>query len=746
MTIDHDRGGPAEGLLARVGRRAYRRRGMVLLTWLAALIAVFALSRAFGGDFNADYAAPGSESKRAQQLLEDRFPQESGAALSVVIQTKDGAAAARDDVSDLVKDLRSVPHVADVNDPYTTPGAVNADGQTLLAGMRLDVATAAEMPVEDTRQIIDIAEQHDGDGVRVFVGGQAVVLADGGPIGSEAIGLAAAAFILLLTFGSVVAAGLPILVAVAALAVSSLATTLVIRFADAPDWSTSLAAMLSIGIGIDYVLLMVTRYREARAAGLSNEDATAKTLDTAGRSVLVAGVTVLVSLLGLFAMGLSYMRGASLVAMVGVLVVLAAAVTLFPALLGYLGNRIDRLRIPLPRRRRVRSQGPGKGWMRWSRFIQRHRLAAAIAGTGIMLALAAPFLDVRFGFPDAGNNRTDSMSRQAYDAVSEGFGPGANAPLLLVAEGPAADNAALNRLRTHAADTPGVASVTPPRLNPAGDTAVLTVIPDTGPQDEATQELVTELRDRTIPSATSDSDLRVSVAGASAQSIDSTADLAQRIPYLIAGVVVLSMALLLLAFRSIAVPLKAAAMNLLSVGAAYGVVAYVLQGGWAGQLVGIDTPTPLPPFITVLMFAVLFGLSMDYEVFLLSRVRESWMRHGDNTRSVTEGLAGTGRVITAAAAIMIAVFLAFIPSTEIILKVIGIGMASAILLDATIIRLILVPATMHLLGRRNWWIPSWLDRRLPELHVEGRPEPLGDSTTHPPAHHLQPVTGVEDRR
>ncbi|MFD4685412.1 MMPL family transporter, partial [Streptomyces sp. NPDC058461] len=434
-------GGPgaAEGLLGRVGRTAYRRRRTVLAAWPAGLVAVLALSRAFGGEFTADYAAPGSDSQRAQHLLEERFASQSGSVVTVVVRADDGVRAVRGAVGELLTDLRAAEHVSRVEDPYATPGAIDADGRTLVTEVRLDVANGADMPVEDTTRLMDIAREHSTSGTRVFLGGQAVATAEGGPVGSEAIGLAVAAVILLLTFGSVVAAGLPLVVALAGLAVSAFATGLVIRLVDAPEWSTSLAAMLGIGIGIDYVLLMVTRFREARAAGLAPEDATAATMDTAGRSVLVAGVTVVVSLLGLFAMGLAYMRGAALVAIVGVLVVLAASATLFPALLGFLGGRVDRLRLPLPRRRSgtppVDADGhvrPGRGWLWWSGLVQRHRIAAAVAGTAVMLALAAPFAGVRFGFPDAGNNPADSMTRQTYDAVADGFGPGANAPLLLV--------------------------------------------------------------------------------------------------------------------------------------------------------------------------------------------------------------------------------------------------------------------------------------------------------------------------
>jgi len=473
---------------------------------------------------------------------------------------------------------------------------------------------------------------------------------------------------------------------------------------------------------------MITRFREWRQAGLDPEAATVATLDTAGRSVLVAGATVVVSMLGLFAMGLSFMRGAAIVTIMAVLVVMAAAVTLFPALLGYAGRWVDRLRLPLGRRRRVPATAgghvvPSAGWTRWSRLVGRHRLIASLAGAGVLLVLAAPFLGVRFGFPDAGNDPAGRSTRQAYDMLAEGFGPGANGPLAVVTDlTGGADQGLVNRLADALRRTPGVAAVPPPQLNPAGDAALLTVIPATGPQDTATEDLVRALREDVIPAVTGGAAGQVHVGGATAAAIDSSSNIAGRIPLLIAGVVALSMLLLLLAFRSVAIAVTAAAMNLLSVGAAYGVVALFLQGGRAGQLIGIDTPTPMPAFIPVLMFAVLFGLSMDYEVFLVSRMRESWLRtNGHGAQAVVDGLAGTGRVITAAAAIMVAVFAAFVPSPEVFLKVIGVGMAAAIAIDATVVRLLLVPAIMHLLGRANWWLPRSVDRRLPQLRVEGRP-------------------------
>ena len=702
------------GMLGRLGGLAFRRRGMVLLAWLAALVVAFGLSSAFGGDFAADYSAPGSDSKQAQDLLAQRFPARAGDSVDVVVRADAPVTdpAVRAEVTRLLAGLSGLPHVAAVDDPYASPGGVSPDGRTLLARLNLDVANPVDMPVADTERLLGTAEAASRPGLEVMLGGRAIQLAEENDIGSEGIGLLVAAAILLVMFGTVVAAGLPLGVAVAGLAVSGVLTGLVAALLDVPDWAPVLASMLGIALGIDYALLMVTRFREWRAAGLDPEAATVATMDTAGRAVLVAGGTVMVSMLGLFAMGLSFMTGAAAVTMVAVFVVLAAAVTLFPALLGYLGRWIDRLRLPMARRRVAPSRG-----MEWGRRVRRHRVLAVLAGVAVLLALATPFLGVNFGFPDAGNDGADTSSRRAYETVSEGFGPGANGPLLLVA-----DPVVAPRLAGDLSGTAGVAAVSPVRLNPAGDAAVLTVVPATGPQDAATEDLVRTIRDRVIPSATAGTGAEAHVGGVTATAIDTNTDIAKRLPLLIGGVVLLSMLLLMLAFRSVLIPLTAAALNLLSVAAAYGVVALALEGGWLGQLIGIDTATPLAAFVPVLMFAILFGLSMDYEVFLLSRMRETWARTGDNARAVTAGLASTGRVITAAAAIMIAVFAAFVPSSDVAVKVLGFGMAVAILIDVTVVRMLLVPATMHLLGRANWWLPAPLERHLPQLHVEGRPE------------------------
>ncbi len=728
-------GAPADtsrpGPLGRLADLTFRYRGRTVLVWLAVLLLGIGLSGAFGGEYKADYSAPGSDSSQAQDLLETRFPTQAGDAVDIVVRAEDGVetASVRAGVQALLGELSAVPHVESIDDPYATPGSVSADGQTLVAHARLDVVNPVDMPVADSERMLAIAERAAGQGIDVALGGQTINQGEAAEVGSEVIGIAAAAVILLLMFGSVVAAGLPLLVAIAGLAVSGVLTTLLIRVVDAPDWSTSLATMMGIGIGIDYILLMVTRFREWRAAGLDPRAATVATLDTAGRAVMVAGSTVVISMLGLFAMGLSFMRGAALVTILGVVVVMAAAATLFPALLAYLGRHVDRLRLPLGRRRPVEvAVGghvvPSRAWMAWSQLIDRHRIVAAVVGIVALLALASPYVDVRYGFPDAGNNKEETQTRQAYDMLADGFGAGMNGPLLLVAELPRGGGGAetLGTLSDALRSTPGVAAAAEPALNPDGDTAVITVVPETGPQDPRTEDLVALLRDTTLPAVVAGSGVAVHVGGVTATSIDSTENIAKRIPLLIGGVVLLSMLLLLVSFRSVAIAVKAAIMNLLSVAAAYGVVALVLQGGWAGQLIGIDTETPLPAFVPVIMFAVLFGLSMDYEVFLVSRMRESWLRTGSNEQAVLEGLASTGRVITAAAAIMVAVFAAFVPSPDVVLKVIGVGMASAILIDATVVRLLLVPAVMHLLGRANWWLPSWMGSRIPQLHIEGRPE------------------------
>jgi putative drug exporter of the RND superfamily len=711
-------------VLARLADLSYRRRGRMVLAWIAVLAVVLVGIGPFAGEtFNQDTSTPGSESKAAATLLADRFEGNSGDTIDVVWQApagaRDPAVTAR-----VERFLEQAARLEAVDPPADRP-EVSADGTIAVTRLQLD-RPSWDVPIETSNKLVDLAEEASGEGLRIELGG-GTIEEEGAP--GEALALLAAAIILLIAFGTVVAAGLPLVTALFGFLISTMLTFAAAVVVDTPDWAQPVATLLGLGVGIDYALLILTRFRAALAAGADRRDALVEAVETAGRSVLVAGTTVVISLLGLFLVGIPYLRGVAVSAALAVLVTMAASVTLLPALLAYLGHRVNRLQIPgLGRALRPGVTGNEGPAARWSRAVQRRPWTAAIAGTAILLVLAAPALGLRFGFPDAGNNPADTTTRQAYDLISEGFGPGANGPLVLAAdlEGPAAAGE-LSGLAERLRDEPGVASVGEPRLNPARDAAIVTVVPETTPQASATTDLVNRLRDDIVPDATAGTGVTVYIGGQTAAFIDEGELVADRLPLFFAGVLGLSMLLMLAAFRSPALAIKAAVFNLLSVGAAYGVLALFAEGGFFGQLIGIDTDTPLPSAIPVIMFPILFGLSMDYEVFLLSRVREEYLRHGERSRAVVDGVARTARVITAAAAIMIVVFLAFVGAAEVFLKLMGVGMAAAILIDATIVRLLLVPAVMQLLGRATWWIPGWLDRLLPRLDVETPARPAEGS-------------------
>ena len=695
--------------LARLADLSYRRRGRMVVAWIALLAAIVVLVPPIAGEFDEDYSTPGSESKAASALLAARFPDNSGDTFDVVWQAPAGV---RDPVVEARMDtfLEQAAGLEGVG--KADRAQVAADGTIAVARLHLD-RPGWDVPGETSAELIEMADAASGSGLRVEVGG---IEEEGTP--PEMIALIAAMVVLLVAFGSVVAAGLPLLTALFGLGISATLIGAVAAVLDVPDWAPAVAGLLGIGVGIDYSLLILTRFRTALAAGTERRGAVIEAIETAGRSVVVAGTTVVISILGLFLVGIPSLHGVAVSAALAVLVVMAASITLLPALLAYLGPKVNRLHIPgLGRGQRQGDDGTAAA--RWSRGVQRRPWTAAIAGTAILLVLAAPALGLRLGFPDAGNNPAEMTTRQAYDLISEGFGPGANGPLLLAVDLEGSQAAVelgglAERLRTEE----GVASVSEPTLNAAGDAALLTVVPTTSPQESATADLVTRLRDDVLPTETAGSGLTMSVGGQTAAFIDESELVSSRLPLFVAGVLGLSLLFILAVFRSPLIALKAGVLNLLSVGAAYGVLALFAEGGWAGGLLGIDTETPVPSAIPVIMFAILFGLSMDYEVFLLSRVREQYLRHGEASRAVVEGVAKTARVITAAAAIMVVVFLAFVFSTEVFLKLMGIGMATAILVDATVVRLVLVPAVMQLLGRATWWIPDWLDRLLPELDVE----------------------------
>jgi RND superfamily putative drug exporter len=557
------------------------------------------------------------------------------------------------------------------------------------------------------------------DTVRVEAGGPVAAKSQAAPVGGEVIGFVAAALILLFTFGSMVAMGLPLLTAVFGLGLAMALGGLLRLVLDVPEWATATAAMVGVGVGIDYALLIVTRYRSGLAEGRDPRRAVVKAIATAGRSVVFAGLTVVVAMLGILLVGQPALAGFAFTASLFVLVTVAASVTLLPAMLGFAGRNIERLHVPFVGKKQRSYDTTGS--YRWSRFVQRQPWVAAIAGVTVLVALAAPFLGIRFGTPDAQNDPKSDTTHQAYTLMADAFGPGYSAPVVLTVQGaPGADlRAVTDSLGARLAGVSGVDSVSPAVVNDAEDTAVLTLVPTTSPQDKATEDLIDVLRDTAVPAAIAGTGLTVAVGGTVAANLDITRGVAERLPVFFGGVLLVSFLLLMMVFRSVVVPLKAVVMNLLASAAAFGVLTLAASGGALGDLVGIPEATPVPILLPVGIFAILFGLSMDYEVFLLSRIKEEYDKTGDNATAVADGLAKSARVITAGAAVMVTVFASFVLFQDIFSKMFGIGLATAVLIDATIIRMVLVPATMELLGDRNWWLPAWLDRLLPHINVEG---------------------------
>jgi RND superfamily putative drug exporter len=706
-----------KSFLARLGELTYRRRRLVLVLWITGLVLALGASSKLADDWSASYETPGSESEAALNRLDDRFPERRPYSVDVLWQAQEaGSSEIRGRVD---RFLAAAQRLEGMGRGVTTDTArISRDGTIGLARIPLDARSTEEVPAKTGERLLELARSTDGAGLRLELGGFLIGNAEEGEASSEMVGLMVAAVVLLLTFGSLVAAGMPLAIALFGLGISSALGGILAAIIDVPDWAPAVAAMMGIGVGIDYALLIVTRFRAALERGLDTREATAEAVATAGRSVLVAGTTVVISMMGLFLMGLTYLHGVALSAIIAVLVVMAASVTLLPALLAFAGRRVNRLRLPGIARRHA-GEGSARA-IRWSRLIQRRPWAAAIAGTAVLLALAVPVTGLRLAFPDAGNNRAETTTRQAYDLTAKGFGAGSAGPLLLVAKlADEGERAKLAALAARIGGEDGVARVEQPLVNRSGDTAVVSVVPSSAPQDAGTAELLERLRQDVVPESGLDAD----IGGTTASLADQSAVTAERLPLFVGGVVGLSFLLLVAAFRAPLVAVKAGLLNVLSIGAAYGIVAMVAAGGFLGELVGIDTTTPVPPFIPVLMFAILFGLSMDYEVFLLSRIREEYLTTGSTSSAVVEGLARTARVITAAAAIMVAVFAAFVLSGEVFTKLIGIGLAAAVLIDATVVRMVLVPAVMQLLGERNWWLPRWLDRTMPRLELELEPEP-----------------------
>jgi RND superfamily putative drug exporter len=712
-------------MLERLARWNYRRRWWTLLIWIVGLVGVIALQGAAGGSYSTDFSLPGEESQKAFDLLDKRFPNVAGDTADIVFKADQGVSdpEVQSAMVGLLADISRVDRVVAIDSPYSEQGArqTSPDGTIAFATVHFSAIKDELVPPEIGTEITNLAAEVELDGLTVEPGGSVIQFSEfEQPSGAEGIGFMFAIVILLIAFGSVLAMGLPIASALFGIGIGLSLIMLFANVINVPDFTPQIASMIGIGVGIDYALFIVTRYRHQLHRGLDPEQATVVAITTSGKAVLFAGTIVVISLLGILLMGFAFVEGLAIGGAATVAVTMIASVTLLPALLGFVGRKIDRWRLPWFHQDESEFEhGPA---YRWSRVVQRRPWMAAIAGLSVLLIMSIPLFSMQLGFADAGSSSTERSSRRAYDLLSKGFGSGFNGPLLLATEVDSSNDVqSLESVGRALGQTDGIAAVTPAQTSPGGDAAILTAFPTTSPQDEATTDLVDRLRSEVIPTASGPDANPIYVGGSTASTVDFSAAIADRLPILVAVVIGLSFILLVVVFRSLVVPLKAAIMNLLSISAAYGAVVAIFQWGWLKGLFGVETTAPFEAWAPMMLFTILFGLSMDYEIFLLSRIREEYGKTEDNKIAVANGLATTARVITAAAAIMVTLFLVFVFGfEERAIKLFGLGLAVAIFVDATIVRMVLVPATMELLGGANWWLPKWLARVLPRFEIEGR--------------------------
>ncbi len=762
--------------MLKLARWSTTHRKYVLLGWVMLLVAVNVLAQSAGTSYSNNFTLPNSDAQRASNLLQKSFPAQAGDRDTIVYKVNSGTvrdAAVRARMAAMFAAVSRLPHVTTVISPYQSASAgrsVSANGKIAFATVVFD-EKANELPKSAGEDVVRVARAAGQPGLEVELGGQAIEQTEQAGFGiSTAVGLLAAVIVLLLTFGSVVAMGLPILTALFGLGTGLGVIALFTHVVDTPNFSTELAAMIGLGVGIDYALFILTRFREAyRTPGPTFEnsrESVVQAMDTAGRAVLFAGTTVVIALLGMMLLGVDFLYGVAISASIGVLLVMLASLTLLPALLTFAGRRIARP----SRRARARARAAansdlspeeasaaaaaasasqsGGAWVRWSNFVQRRPWTIAICATAVMLLIAAPAIALRLGSSDAANDPAKQTTHRAYELLAQGFGQGFNGPLLVVAKVPqgGAGAPAITRLRSAIAAAPNVAAVAPARVNPARTVTTISVYPRSSPQAYATTQLVTDLREKIVPPVAAGTGMTVYVGGVTAGAVDFATVLGHKLPLFIGVVVLLSALLLLIVFRSLVIPLQAAVMNLLSIGASLGVIVVIFQWGWLKGPMDVQGG-PIESFIPVMLFAIVFGLSMDYEVFLVSRIHERWVQTGESSRAVAEGLALTGRVVTAAATIMVCVFLSFMLGEDRVIKEFGLSLASAVALDALVVRCLLLPAVLHIVGERTWWIPGWLDRALPRLNIEGTVLPAdsdqdGQTSGRTPGQRSRPLPGV----
>jgi RND superfamily putative drug exporter len=710
-------------LLYRLGHFAGRHPWRMLAAWVLVAGIAFALNSAVGGATNDTFRLPGAESQRAADALSDRFPAQSVDAAQVVLHSDDGVtgAAARHSVAQARAALARIPHVVDVTNPFDPRGpTVSPDGRTAFATLAFDTDKIG--PAEYEAAQAATKGLRDA-GMQVEYTGLLGLAETTDPPTSEMLGLIIAVIVLAVAFGSLVAMTLPIGVALIGLFVGGSAIGILSGYLAVPSITTIVATMLGLGVGIDYALFILSRHRQNLADGMPVPEAVGRANATAGLSVLFAGITVIVAVASLQVAGIPMLTAMGWGTALMVAVTMVAAVSLLPGLLGLVGRRVNSLRVPFVRQRQLPPAETRSG--RWAKRVVARPVRYGVVAAVLLGVLAIPAFALRIGFADDGNAVPGSTLRSSYDLLADGFGPGFNGQLQVAVEtnGTPDDTRALRDIRTAVADDRGVASVGRPALSPAGDLAVLVVTPTTSPQDAATSTLVHRLRSKVLPAATRGHHVQAMVTGAPAYQVDIAGGLPREMLLFVSAVIGLSFLVLMVVFRSVLVPLKAAALNVISIAAAYGVVVAVFQWGWGAGLIGLKETVPINPLAPILMFAILFGLSMDYEVFLLSRVRERYLAHRDPQRSVIEGVGSTARVITSAALIMISVFGAFVLSSDVTAKLFGVGLGVAVLLDVTLVRMVLVPAAMSLLGHRAWWLPRPLARVLPTIDLDGSQQP-----------------------
>ena len=793
------------GALFRLGGLCVRRRWIVLAVWLLVFAALATWARALGPNVSDNLTLPGTDSNAATNLLEQRFASQANGTNPVVLRAPSGekvtASRFKTPIDDTVKAFRADPAVRSATSPLASDRAGQLSKGKSIGYVALNLRPSpSELTLDDANRIVALADPARKAGLEVGFGGylgQKVSKPD--THSSEAIGLGMAVIVLLFTFGTVVAMGLPIFTAILGLVCGLSVITVLSHVAVVPTVAPTLATMIGLGVGIDYALFIVTRHLEQRRDGMETRESIARSVASSGGAVVFAGSTVIVALLSLAVVGIPLVTTLGYTAALVVAVAVLGAITLLPAVLGLVGDRIDRLPVPMPHRH-TQDARP-HGWLRWGGFVARHPLPCALLSIVVLAVLALPTLDLYLGQQDNRAMPESTDARRASDGLTAAFGAGANGPLLISVDlsrkpakpdqanldklskqekdqkDKANDEAAdqerqvtaqleaqglppaqaesqaqaqvkpqldkqidkieqqsktqrkkldqlatdprLQDLKKDMAKVSGVKQVSEPLVNSKGTAAVLNVTPTTDPSDRATADLVQRLRDTTVPKAEQGNDMTVNVGGQTAGYVDLASEISSRLIITIAVVVALSFVLLVLAFRSIVIPLTAGLMNLVSIGAAFGVVTAVFEKGWGASLVGLEGSVPIVSFVPLMMFAILFGLSMDYEVFLMTHIREHWLGSGDNRQSVIAGVGTTGRVITSAALIMVSVFFAFILNGDPTVKQFGVGMGVAVAVDATLVRCLLVPAVMVLIGTANWWFPRWLDRIVPNFSIEG---------------------------